>query len=49
MSVTSGESYAIHYDCWDGTDFWWYGVCDGEWRDGVLNTAEVLPPEEETP
>ena len=49
MSVTSGESYAIHYRCWDGTDFWWYGVCDGEWRDGVLNTAEVLPPKEETP
>ena len=45
MSVTAGEAYAIHYACWDGTDFWWYGVCDGEWRDSVLNTAEVLPPE----
>lgn len=49
MSVRPGEAYTIHYRCWDGTDFWWYGVCDGEWRDGVLNTAEVLPPEEETP
>ena len=50
MAVRSGEAYAIHYRCWDGTDFWWYGVCEGVRREnGFLNTAEVIPPEEETP
>ncbi len=46
MAVRPGEAYAIHYRRWDGTDFWWYGVCDGTRRaDGTLNTEEVLPPE----
>ena len=50
MAVRPGEAYAIHYRCWDGTDFWWYGVCEGVRREnGFLNTAEVIPPEEETP
>lgn len=47
MSVRPGEAYAIHYHCWDGTDFWWYGVCEGmRLENGALNTAEVIPPEE---
>ena len=47
MSVRAGEAYAIHYTCWDGTDFWWYGVCGGAREDdGPLRTAEVIPPEE---
>lgn len=50
MAVRSGEAYAIHYRCWNDTDYWWYGVCDGAREDdGFLNTAEVIPPEEETP
>ena len=50
MSVRSGEAYAIHYRCWNDTDYWWYGVCDGAREDdGPLTTAEVIPPEEETP
>ena len=48
MSVRPGEAYAIHYHCWDGTDFWWYGVCEGmRLENGALNTAEVIPPETE--
>ena len=48
MSVRAGEAYAIHYACWDGTDFWWYGVCEGvRLENGALNTAEVIPPETE--
>ena len=47
MSVRAGEAYAIHYRCWNDTDYWWYGVCDGAREDdGFLNTAEVIPPEE---
>ena len=48
MTVRAGEAYAIHYHCWDGTDFWWYGVCEGvRLENGALNTAEVIPPEAE--
>ena len=47
MSVRPGEAYAIHYTCWNNTDYWWYGVCDGAREDdGPLTTAEVIPPEE---
>ena len=47
MSVRPGEAYAIHYTCWNNTDYWWYGVCDGVREDdGPLTTAEVIPPEE---
>ena len=47
MSVRPGEAYAIHYTCWNNTDYWWYGVCDGALEDdGPLTTAEVIPPEE---
>ena len=50
MSVRPGEAYAIHYTCWNDTDYWWYGVCGGAREDdGPLTTAEVIPPEEETP
>lgn len=47
MSVRAGETYAIHYRCWNDTDYWWYGVCGGAREDdGLLTTAEVIPPEE---